>query len=141
MRSLSDVVDCYSQTSSISGSSSNFQQARIDNACSDTGYTLVSCGYRTADSSAYENMNGGFITGTNCIAQAATGYAVYAIARCCDFRSYTMTCSSNQGGDSPIGDDEESWQNCGHLSLSNSVMVGWYVLFPFKTNPIKCTNN
>ena len=124
-RSLSDVVDCYSETSSISGNSNNFQQARIDNACEDTGYTLVSCGYRTADDTAYENMNGGFIVGTSCVAQSATGDAVYAIARCCDFRSYTVTCSSNEGAESQIGDDEESSQNCGHLS--NSSMTGWYV--------------
>ena len=130
LRSLSDVVDCYSEESTLSGSN-NGDQARINNACSGPGYTLVSCGFRTDDESSWENQNGGFITGTDCIAQAGVNSPVYAIARCCDFRFYNVTCASNQSPDSNLGNDETTYQNCGHMSkYPDAVITGWYVMLP-----------
>ena len=83
----------------------------------------IDSGFKT-ETSTEDRFAGSYINGSICYAENhPDSDGVYAIARCCDLREYSITCSTYQSGLSGITDDDRIYIEC----LSEETILGWYV--------------
>eukprot|EP01083_Nonionella_stella_P101029 285860_1 len=92
-------VHCVTEHSLVSGSTDG---AETNISCSNSSYTLVSCGHSTV-ATDMPYFRGSWITGQTCFAKNGrtdlmnnTQGGVIAHARCCDLSSYSMSCNTTQ---------------------------------------------
>eukprot|EP01083_Nonionella_stella_P033879 92709_1 len=129
-------IDCINVESSPSCGCGT--SASTSTACPD-GYTIVGCGSRTLDASADLFSAQEVKKIERCEAYGHWGFQVYAIARCCDFSSYSVQCTSD---DIDGCTSEQSMMGCSGSASSPSYYMGqWPGEWSDDLGPLDPINN